>query len=144
VVLPNGSFNPVSEAFDAAGNSRTQTTWLPFNVGSATSDGTRPAAPVFDHAPMADFAGPDITLTGTATDNVGVTSVRVKIKNRSTGLWLQADGTFTAAQTWHDATLDNPGASNVSWSIDVVLPNGSFNPVSEAFDAAGNSRFDVI
>jgi hypothetical protein len=149
VLLPDDSYYLRIYARDTAGNETTETN-ADFSVASVV-DGTGPAAPLLDHEPMADFTGPDVTLTGTASDNVGVTSVRIKIKNRNTGLWLQADGSFAAAQTWHAATVDNPGAASITWSIDVTLPSGSFNPVAQAFDAAGNSRtqtvwlpFDVI
>ncbi len=149
LTLANGPYDLAVAARDTAGNERLLTN-ADFTV-AAGSDATMPAAPTLDHAAFADFTGPNVTLTGSATDNVGVTSVRIKIKNRSTGLWLQADGSFAAAQTWHATTITNAGAPSVTWSIAVVLPNGSFNPVSEAFDAAGNSRtqthwspFDVI
>jgi hypothetical protein len=142
VTLPNGPYNPVARAYDVAGNTRTQDVWLPFDVGSA--DNVAPSPPLLDHAPFAEFVGPDVTLTGTATDNVGVAAVEVSIKNRATGLWLQADGSFAAPVVWHDTTLDNPGTPSVTWSIDVVLPTGPYNPVSRAYDAAGNTRTQNI
>jgi hypothetical protein len=142
VTLPDGSYDLDVYARDAAGNQGSNTS-ANFVVGEGP-DNTLPAAPTLDHAPFADFTGPNVSLTGAATDNVGVTSVRIKIKNRSTGLWLQSDGSFTAAQTWHQTNVNNAGEPNVAWSIDVTLPSGSFNPVSEAFDAAGNSRTQTV
>jgi hypothetical protein len=149
VTLPDGAYDLDAHARDAASNEGSNLSG-DFVVGDAP-DGTLPSPPALDHAAFAEFAGPNVTLAGTATDNVGITSVRIKIKNRSTGRWLQPDGTFATAQTWHNATVNNPGAPNVTWFINVVLPNGSYNPVSQAFDATGKSRtqqtwlpFDVV
>jgi len=139
VSLPNDVYTLTIYARDAAGNEGTNST-ASFEVSDSPADDTPPAAPTLDHAPQQAFAGPAVTLTGQANDNVGVTSVRVKIKNRNNGLWLQADGTFASTIAWHQATVDDMGATDVAWSLDVVLPNGRYNPVSEAFDAAGNSR----
>jgi len=106
---------------------------------TAANDTTRPVVSV-DHAANTEFTGPDVTLTGTATDNVGVTSARLKIRNRDTGQWLQADGTWDSPIVWHDTTIvDDPDPTNVAWAITLTLSDGRYNPVSEAGDAAGNT-----
>ena len=94
-----------------------------FNV--AADDTT---APVID----ADFAFGDtfttspITLSGTATDNVGVDQVRVAIRDRNAGLWLQDDMTTFGPFRRFDATLSNPGAPATDRSFDVPLPDGNY------------------
>ena len=137
LTLPNGRYNPVGRAFDAAGNQGTQTAFRPFEVVGDVTDTQDPTTNV-DHAKNEVFGGPAVTLTGFADDNVGVVAVRVKIKDRDTGQWLQADGSFASPVHWHEAAIDNPGATHVTWSIQFDLPDGSYNPVSRAFDAAGN------
>lgn len=141
ISLPNGRYNPVSRAFDAAGNEGTQTTFRPIEVtsggGGGPPDTSAPTTNV-DHPRDEVMNGPDITITGVADDNVGVTSVRVKVKDRDSGLWLQEDGSFASGVFWHDAIVNNPGATSATWTIEFTLPNGRYNPVSEAYDAAGN------
>ncbi len=138
LTLPNGRYNPVVRAFDAAGNEGTQTAFRPFEVvGGGASDTSAPTTN-FDHARNTVFAGPTVTLTGFANDNIGVVSVVVKIKDRDTGKWLQPNGTFANGVFWHDAQLDDPGAANAAWSIEFDLPDGRYNPVSRAYDSAGN------
>ena len=139
LTLSDGRYNPVARAFDAAGNQGTQADFLPFEVvgGGGGADTQAPTTNV-DHAKNADFAGPDVTLSGVANDNVGVVAVQVKIKDRDTGQWLQANGSFANPVHWHDAVVNNPGAANATWFIDVNLPDGRYNPVSRAHDAAGN------
>jgi hypothetical protein len=143
LTLPDDTYDLEIYARDGAGNEKVESA-ADFVVGGAVSDDIAPDPPTLEHAPHSLFGGPDVTLAGTASDNVGVTSVRVKIKDRSNGLWLQADGSFAAGATWHNAALNNAGAPNVTWSISLTLPDGRFNPVAEAFDAAGNSRRHAI
>ncbi|NND04029.1 MAG: hypothetical protein HKN91_14710, partial [Acidimicrobiia bacterium] len=137
--LVDGRYNPVARAFDAAGNEGTQTDFRPFEVvgGGGGGDIEAPTANV-DHAKNTQFTGPNITITGVANDNVGVVTVQVKVKDRDTGEWLQADGSFAASVHWHDVAVDNPGAMSATWSITLNLTNGRYNPVTRAYDAAGN------
>ena len=79
-----------------------------------------------------------VTGTGTATDNVGVTEVRVGVRDRDTGLWLQANGTWAAAYAYRLASLSAPGGTSTDWSLSVNLPPGRFAFDARARDAAGN------
>jgi hypothetical protein len=58
-----------------------------------------------------------VLITGEATDDSGVASVKIAIQDVDTRQWLQADGVTWAAQ-YHraDATLGTPGASLTTWS----------------------------
>jgi hypothetical protein len=79
----------------------------------------------FNAAPTATIGAPtdgqvlplaSIPVTGSATDDVGVSSVKVAVQNRTTGLWSQGDGTWAATRVEFDALLGSPGAGSTTWS----------------------------
>lgn len=84
-----------------------------------------------------------VTFTGTGTDNVGVTSVRIAVKRVSDGRWLSSptSSSFGTAFKWHETTLDLPGAPAVNWTWTWTTPpsaGGAFQTLVEARDAVGN------
>ncbi len=80
-----------------------------------------------------------MVLSGTASDNVGVTEVNVSIRNRIDKTWLQSDGvTFAAAYATLPASLESPGGTMTEWSLPLTLPDGSYAVEAKAVDAAGN------
>ena len=117
--------------------------------GVAAADTTRPDATVKVPSPGQVFTTSPVTLSGTATDNVGVAAVDVAIKDRSTGRWLRADGTW-GAFVWLRGRLGAPGATWTRWTFPFAAPTGLFAATVRARDAAGNAdatrpwvRFDV-
>lgn len=85
------------------------------------------------------LAGPDVILTGTATDDVGVEAAWVALRDRTTGMWLQANGTsFGSAYTLIPAMLANPGGTTTGWTFPVTLADGSYGLQLKVDDAAGN------
>lgn len=80
-----------------------------------------------------------VNLSGTATDDIGLESVRVSLQDRDTGRYLQANGTMAAAIAYRNATLTPPTGTSVSWSLPAItLPTGGnwrFNAL--AFDTRG-------
>jgi large repetitive protein len=79
-----------------------------------------------------------ISLTGTASDDKAVASVKVTLQDRDTGRYLQPDGTMASAVASLNATLGTPGATSTSWSLSRTLPTGgnwTFTAVS--VDSAG-------
>lgn len=79
-----------------------------------------------------------VTFAGTATDDRGVESVRVGLRDGDTGRYLQPNGTMAAAFATLDAALDSPGAPTTGWSLGVTLPiqgNWAFSAV--AYDSSG-------
>jgi hypothetical protein len=90
--------------------------------------------------PAATIDPPTATATGSATDNVGVASVTILVKNRDTNLWLKTDGTWgsTTAGAQRLAVLANPGAGTTTWSLDIPLGPGNYQITARARDAAGN------
>ncbi|WP_107764742.1 beta strand repeat-containing protein [Nocardioides terrigena] len=74
-----------------------------------------------------------VNLAGTATDDVGLESVRVSLQDRDTGRYLQANGTMAAAIAFRNATLTPATGTAASWSLPAItLPSG------------GNWRFTAI
>jgi tripartite motif-containing protein 71 len=82
-----------------------------------------------------------VTVTGTATDNVGATAVRVSVRNTANGAYLRLDGTWSAgSEEWHPALLSSPGAASSDWSFAFVPPTGAKYLVRAlAEDEAGNA-----
>ena len=49
-----------------------------------------------------------LDLAGTATDDIGVSAVRVTIEEQDTSRYLQPNGTLSASYSLLNATLANP------------------------------------
>jgi hypothetical protein len=111
--LTNGSHSLTAKAYDAAGNSTTSST-VSFSVSNATSDTTPPTVSASESGTSGT-----ITLSATASDNVGVSSVEFYV-----------DGTLKGsdASSPYSMTLDS-----------TTLANGSHALTAKAYDAAGNS-----
>jgi hypothetical protein len=110
--LANGSHSLVAKAYDAAGNVGTSGAFA-FSVNNAASDTTAPTV----SASEAGASG-TITLSATASDNVGVSKVEFYV-----------DGALKGSDTTapYSMTLDS-----------TTLANGSHALTAKAYDAAGN------
>jgi PKD repeat protein len=85
-----------------------------------------------------------LDLAGTATDDFGVSAVRVTVRDRSTNRYVQPDGTSAATYSLLDATLASPGATSTTWTRSVVLPAaGDYDVVAFAYDTAGQQDFST-
>jgi hypothetical protein len=60
-------------------------------------------------------------MAGTASAPAGVATVQVAIKDRTSGLWWRADGSWGAFQR-HATTLAAPGASATAWTFPWTPP----------------------
>jgi PKD repeat protein len=79
-----------------------------------------------------------LNFTGAATDDRGVESVRVSLRDGDTGRYLQPNGTMAATFATLNATLTSPGAATTNWSLDVTLPGqGNWSFTAIAYDTAG-------
>ena len=136
-----GTYAMTARATDQAANTGQAT--RSFTVAAA--DSTAPDTVVTTPATDAVVPPPTVTATGSATDNIGVASVTILVKNRDTGLWLQTDGTWgsTTANAGRLATLANPGAASTSWTIGIPLDTGNYLITARARDAAGNQDATV-
>lgn len=112
---------------------------------SPTDDTTRPDGtltfPAPPPAPEANLPLETIHFTGGATDNVGVSHVRLALKRNSDGQWWTGSGSsgFGTTYTTWEATLATPDGTSTGWSWD-WLPRapGAYTIIVEARDAAGN------
>lgn len=79
-----------------------------------------------------------LDLTGTATDDLGVASVRVALEDQDTNRYLQPNGSMAAGFATLPATLATPGGTSTTWQLPVTLPTrGDWAVTAFAFDTAG-------
>ena len=79
-----------------------------------------------------------LNFTGAATDDRGVESVRVSLRDGDTGRYLQPNGTMAATFATLNATLTSAGAATTNWSLGVTLPaQGDWSFTAIAYDTAG-------
>ena len=131
-----GTYAMTARATDQAGNTATTTRSFSVTAPDTTAPGTTMTTP----ATNAILVPPTITASGAATDNVGVASVTILVKDRDSGLWLRTDGTWgsTTANAQRLATLASPGATSTTWTIDIPLGVGNYLITARARDAVGN------
>ncbi len=131
-----GSYSMTARATDQAANTAQAT--RSFSVAAA--DTTAPDGAITAPAVNAVVPPPTVTVSGTGTDNVGVASMALLVKDRDTGLWLRNDGTWgsTTANAQRLATLASPGATSTGWTLDIPLGAGNYTVTARARDAAGN------
>ena len=79
-----------------------------------------------------------LNLTGTATDDHGVESVRVALLDSDTGRYLQPNGTLASTFATINATLASPNATSTTFLLSVDLPQaGNYGVTAWAWDTAG-------
>ncbi len=105
-------------------------------------DATPPAIKIQYPAQNNDVAETTMTLAGTATDEHRVDAVTVRLQNRDTNTYLQADGTMQAAASTLPAAV-TASEQEISWSLDVTnLPPGEYFLDVKATDRSGNETTD--
>ncbi|MFZ6842996.1 Ig-like domain-containing protein [Undibacterium sp. RuTC16W] len=110
--LSNGSHTLVAKAYDAANNVGTSSS-VSFSVSNATADTTAPTVSASESG-----SSGTITLSATATDNVGVTKVEFYV-----------DGTLKGSST------SSPYSMTLASS---TLSNATHSLTAKAYDAANN------
>ena len=93
-------------------------------------------------------SGPGVVVAGSAFDNVGISEVRIAVRDNETGEWLRRDGSFGSFSLLPTA-LDRPGAASTDWSASLDLPAGIYQITAFAGDLAGNddptrARADLV
>lgn len=132
-----GTYTVTVQAWDFAGH--LDATRPSVQITALAADTTAPNGTLT--SPTANQAVPlaaQIAFTGNATDDRGVASVEVALRNNATGLWRQASGTW-GAFVWLPATVAVPGATATGWTYNWSSPlAGPFTVQVRARDAAGN------
>ena len=106
-----------------------------FPDGTITSPGT--GVPSLPSAHLA--------LTGTATDDKGVASVRVAYFDQDSGRYLQSNNTMASTFATRNATLSGADPKNQTWSLAVDLPtSGDFIATAWAVDTSGQLDPDQL
>ena len=116
--VTNGTHTLKAVAYDAAGNTTTSTVVVPV-------DNTKPTVSLAAPANGAPVSGA-VTLSATASDNVGVTEVRFVVDNNTTPL-----------------ATDTGSPYNASWDTTTVA-NGTHTLKAVASDAAGNITTSTV
>jgi hypothetical protein len=80
-----------------------------------------------------------VVFGGQASDNVGLDHVAVAVKDRTSGQWLQSDGSWGPRVYNFTAQLSGDHPQSGSWSLTEALPDGSYAYQVNAVDTAGNS-----
>jgi DNA-binding beta-propeller fold protein YncE len=109
-------------------------------AGGGAPDTTPPDATLSVPTQDQAFSSVPVQMNGNATDNVGVASVKIAVKDRTTGLWYRANGTWGSFQQ-QLSVLGSPNAASTTWSFAwTPAPGGSgaYAVQVTAFDLTGN------
>ena len=127
----NGSSHTLTAvASDAAGNTTTATTV------TVTVDNAAPTAAVTAPAANSFIGGTAVSVSGTATDNIGVTSVQFKLDGVNLGA---ADTTSPYSVNWDTTTATNGSHSLTAVSSDAAGNTTTSSTVSVTVDNAAPS-----
>ncbi len=86
-----------------------------------------------------------LNLTGTATDDFGVASVRVAVRDADTNRYLQPDGSQSGLFATLSASLETPNGTSTNWSLPLTLPNeGDWRITAYAYDTAGQQDLSTV
>lgn len=140
VDLPEGAYGLTVAAFDNTGQRSTSSPWTTFSV--RVSDFQPPTATIDEPAAGRLLDSGSLTFTGTATDASGVEKVLIWVYDTDD---CAADGIDPDNCSLHMvlAPLANPGATQTTWSVDFVVPDGQWRiEVRRVRDVLGNSVYD--
>jgi Bacterial Ig domain len=104
------------------------------------ADTTKPVMSIVTPTDNQSFTATPVTVSGTATDNVGVTSVVVAFyRGLPSGAQYWNGSTWQSGFIWLTSLLGSPGARSTSWSyVFNAPPGGNFGLITAAGDEAGN------
>lgn len=123
---------------DAAGNPMT----VPYSWTFTVADSTAPDTAITDPSGGV-LTGSDKIVTGSASDNLAVSSVEVAVTRDVDGYyWNGSASTWTAGPTWNSATITSgQNTPSAAWQYSWALPNsdgGGFTIQARAHDGGGN------
>ncbi|MDR4483588.1 MAG: Ig-like domain-containing protein [Nitrospirales bacterium] len=119
--VPNGSYTLTAIARDAAGNTKTSAP-ITVTVSNTTTPPPDTTAPTITlTAPSAGTISGTVTVSASASDNIGVAGVQFRLQGANLG------------------AEDTTNPYSTSWNTTTV-PNGSYTLTAIARDAAGNTK----
>ncbi len=137
IVLPrDGDYEIKAKAFDrAGGKDPAQPSIRIRTVGGAVDE----APDTLITSAIVDHDARTITVSGTATDDIGVDRVRLVfiLRDQLGTEYLREDGSLG---DWYafSPTLTNPGETGTNWSIEVTVPvDGTWRMQAFAVDTSG-------
>jgi outer membrane protein assembly factor BamB len=139
---PTGALIYGSPAISAGHMYITSSTGSLYAFGLGGSSSAKPESVIGSPADGAVLAypGTKLTASGSASDDVGVASVLVAVKNKNTNkYWDGATKQWTSIFTQNQAALGTPGGASTSWSFSFPMPTagGPFLLQAEAQDGDG-------
>jgi dienelactone hydrolase len=135
---PPGRYSVTAQAWDAGNHTDGTRPTVSFTVASTPPDTTKPTLSISTPSTNQVIAALNVPVTGSSSDNVGVRAVEIAIRNRTTNLYWQADGTWGAI-VYAPASLSVPDGASTGWSGSWSAPAaGEFAVGARARDAAGN------
>jgi hypothetical protein len=138
--LSDGFYFLQARTYDGAGLVDPSPAGMRFSVSTSIIDQVAPDGVITSPTKDQAVAAPP-RITGTATDDIGVTRVQVALKDRDTNLWWNPNTGTWGALVWKDATLGAPGAPSTTWSWTPNVGAGNWYVQAKAWDAA--KRFDA-
>jgi PKD repeat protein len=85
------------------------------------------------------------TITGSATDDVGVNHIELALKDLQTGRYLQTDGSMGPTIDSFRVTPDVVNGTSTTWSYEVTVPyEGQWRAQAWAYDTAGQAALDNV
>ncbi|MBM3676152.1 MAG: hypothetical protein FJW88_14680 [Actinobacteria bacterium] len=137
VTLPAGEYQVWARAFALDGSRDTTKATAKFYT--ALRDDALPVTTILLPA-QGLLSALTFDLSGTATDDHGVSRLSFVAKHVDTGYYLQDDGTVAPAWSSFGGEPDAPGDANVTWSREITLPvEGTWDIWATAIDSAGQS-----
>jgi hypothetical protein len=136
-----GSYIAQAKVTDVTGNAKTGLT-VPFTTGSgAPPDTGAPTVTVLTPAKDSVVGAGTIAIGGQANDDVGVASVEIAIKDRTSGLWWNPGTGTWGSLGWMPATLSSPGAMAPTWTASWGggVSGGAYFVQARVADTSGNS-----
>jgi tripartite motif-containing protein 71 len=140
----SGGYVVTRRAVDTSGNLEPVApgSGVRFNVLHGDTDDTKPTSAVTAPTMNQRFTAPPVSIVGTATDDVGVGRVEVRIQHRTTKQWWNPDtGTWQGPAKWIRVTVDAAGQPSTTWRYSFD-PGGAgpYVVTRRAVDTSGNAE----
>lgn len=145
--------DPSGITHDAAGNlyiadaNNDRIVQYSFSTSLPSGDSTLPQVGLTTPTAGQTFPAETVTVTGTASDDVGIGSVYTAVRDRTSSLWWNAKEAIWGTQkTWNYAAVTSPSVTSVTWlsSFVGVKYGGSYQVQAKATDTTGNERLGTL